>query len=326
MAEGAANWFQDVGFPLYQKYWTGPTQIDSQYGPDRFGQFMVDIVWGLYNSTAGAVNYLGGNWLKNRALFNIYEWLPTSDASAGKAYGLGYGISNEALRDWARTLDPAELSQMYASTPQGQQLNYFMRNVRGDFNASSMRSFSCYACPVGYAFTDPSYSSTDYRTTLPTSMAFIHTDVEAASPTTNTSMIIDRTGFTSPSDTLLHIMAVDIERDTNHLSSASNGTFNPASYSIYKNHQLLGEDSGSGIQTVNGYTGFDSKSMYVEVGGAMNLKDADGVSVVADVQVPRYSNGGRGATRTSICTRWWIPRGHTAKRRLCRGSTGTFWI
>ena len=56
-----------VGFPLYQKYWTGPTQIDSQYGPDRFDLFMVEsIMWSLYNSTGGAVNYLGGNWLKNR--------------------------------------------------------------------------------------------------------------------------------------------------------------------------------------------------------------------------------------------------------------------
>ena len=78
MTEGAANWYQDVGFPLYQKYWTGPVQIDSQYGPDRFGVFTTEIVWGLYNSTGGAVNYLSGNWLKNRALFDIYEFLPTS--------------------------------------------------------------------------------------------------------------------------------------------------------------------------------------------------------------------------------------------------------
>ena len=76
-------------------------------------------------------------------------------------------------------------------------LNYYMRQTRGDFTTASIKIGSCLACPAVYAFSDPTYASTDYRSVLPTSHAFIHTDAEATSPTTNTSMIIDRTGWTS---------------------------------------------------------------------------------------------------------------------------------
>jgi hypothetical protein len=295
MAEGAANWYQDVGFPLYQKYWTGPTQIDSQYGPDRFGVFTAEIIWGLYNSTGGAVNYLGGNWLKNRALFDLYELLPTS--GNGSNYGLAYGTSNLSLRNWSKLVDGPQYSQILNGSDEAAYLNYYMRQTRGDFTSSLIKIGSCLACPVAYAFSDPTYTSTDYTQLLPTSHAFIHTDVEATSPTTNTDMIIDRTGWTSANDTLLHIMAVDIERDTNHLSSTTNGTYNPASYSIYKHHQLLGEDSGTGLQAANGYTNWDSKSMYMEIGGIEDLKDANGTTVFADVEVPRYGDGGTGLNK-----------------------------
>jgi hypothetical protein len=295
MAEGAANWFQDVGFPLYQKYWTGPTQIDSQYGMDRFGLFIAEIVWGLYNSTGGAVNYLGGNWLKNRALFDLYEFLPTS--GNGNTYGIGYGTANLALRSWAKMADGPLFSQILNGTDEGAYLNYYMRQTRGDFTASSIKAGACLVCPVAYTFSDPTYTSKDYTSILPTSHAFIHTDAESTSPTTNTSMIIDRTGWTSSNDTLLHIMAVDVERDTNHLSSSANGSYNPASYSIYKRHQLLGEDSGTGLQTTLGYSNWDSKSMYMEIGGIANLKDANGTTVIADVEVPRYGDGGNGPNK-----------------------------
>ena len=195
MAEGAANWYQDVGFPLYQKYWTGPVQIDSQYGPDRFGVFTTEVVWGLYTATGGAVNYLSGNWLKNRALFDIYEFLPTS--GNGNTFGLGYGTSNLSLRNWSKLVDGPQFSQMLNGSDEAAYLNYYMRQTRGDFTTASIKIGSCLACPAVYAFSDPTYASTDYRSVLPTSHAFIHTDAEATSPTTNTSMIIDRTGWTS---------------------------------------------------------------------------------------------------------------------------------
>ena len=238
------------------------------------------------------MNYLGGNWLKNRALFDIYEFLPT--AGNGNTFGLGYGTSNLSLRNWSKLVDGPQFSQMLNGSDEAAYLNYYMRQTRGDFTTASIKIGSCLACPAVYAFSDPTYASTDYRSVLPTSHAFIHTDAEATSPTTNTSMIIDRTGWTSPNDTLLHIMAVDVERDTNHLSSASNGTYNPASYSIYKRHQLLGEDSGTGVQTNSGYTNWDSKSMYMEVGGIEDLKDPNGTTVISDVEVPRYADGGTG--------------------------------
>ena len=294
MAEGAANWFEDIGFPLYHKFWTGPAQIDSQYGPDRFGEFMDEIVQNLRNATGGVIDYTRGNWLKNRAMFDIYEWLPTSGPYTWSE-GLVWGTSALSLRNVTKGLDGGQLPALIAGSDEAQYLTYFAKNVRGDYTKSGLNIGSCYACPFYYAFSDPSSNGIDYRTLINTSKAFIHTDVEATSPTTNTSMIIDRTGFSSPSDTILHIMAVDVERDTNHLSSATTGSSNPASYSVYKNGYLLAEDLGRGVmRSAGGYVNWDQKSMYMEIGGIEDLKDSNGTTVFADVEVPRYADGGSG--------------------------------
>ena len=293
LAEGAANWWTDVAFPLYQAYWTGPTQIDSQYGIDRFGVFTETIVWSLYNSTGGAVNYLTGNWLKNRALFDIYEWLPTSGPHTWLE-GLVWGTSALSMRTLAKTVDPAMLSGMYPNADEGKYLNYWMRNIPGYFNAAGLRYGNCAACTTYYAFTDPSYPALDIRK-LPTARAFITTDAQSRCPRCNTDMIISRTGFTDSLDTLLHIMAVDVQRDTNHLSSVSNGSYNPASYSIYKHNYLLAEDRGNGVmRSAGGYVNWDDKSNYFEVGGKNYIKDGNGKDVIADVEVPRYGDGGTG--------------------------------
>ena len=293
LAEDAANWWTDVAFPLYQKYWTGPTQIDSQYGADRFGVFTESIVWSLYNSTGGAVNYLDGNWLKNRAMFDIYEWLPTSGPTTWYE-GLVWGTSALSLRNLAKTVDPPMLSGMYHTADEGKYLNYWMRNIPGYFSAAGLRFGNCAACSAYYVFTDPAYPALSIRK-LPSARAFITTDAEASCPRCNTDMIISRTGFTDSLDTMLHIMAVDVQRDTNHLSSVSNGSYNPASYSIYKHNYLLAEDRGNGVmRSAGGYVNWDDKSNYFEVGGANKIKDANGKTVIADVEVPRYGDGGTG--------------------------------
>ena len=172
-------------------------------------------------------------------------------------------------------------------------LNYYMRQTRGDFTTASIKIGSCLACPAVYAFSDPTYTSTDYRSVLPTSHAFIHTDAEATSPTTNTSMIIDRTGWTSRMTPCCTSWRWTWN-GTPTIFRAPHGTYNPASYSIYKRHELLGEDSGTGVQTNSGYTNWDSKSMYMEVGGIEDLKDPNGTTVFSDVEVPRYADGGTG--------------------------------
>jgi hypothetical protein len=297
LAEAAANWWTDVAFPLYQAYWTGPTQIDSQYGSDRFGLFTESIVWSLYQSTGGAVNYLRGNWLKNRAMFDMYEWLPTSGPKTWYE-GLVWGTSALSLRNLSKTVDPAMLSGMYHTADEGKYLNFWMRHIPGYFNASGLRYGNCAACTAYYVFTDPSYPAWD-MTKLPTARAFITTDAASACPRCNTDMIISRTGFTDSMDTVLHIMAVDVQRATNHLSSASNGSYNPGSYSIYKHNYLLAEDRGNGVmRSAGGYVNWDEKSNYFEVGGKNQIKTADGKSVIADVEVPRYGDGGTGPNQS----------------------------
>ena len=296
LAESAANWWTDVGFPLYQKYWTGPTQIDSQYGPARFDLFSESIAWSLYNSTGGAVNYLRGNWLKNTAMLNIYEWLPTSSPTTWLE-GLVWGTSALSLRNLSKTLDPAMLSGMYHSADEGKYLNFWMRNVPGYFSAAGLRFNNCWACTAYYVFTDPSYPTLSIKT-LPTARAFITTDAEDSCPRCNTDMIISRTGFSDPMDTMLHIIAVDVQRDTNHLSSASNGSYNPGSYFIYKHNYLLAEDRGNGVMRSGGYVNWDEKSNYFEIGGTNKIKDANGKTVIADVEVPRYGDGGTGPNQS----------------------------
>jgi hypothetical protein len=299
LAEGAANWFQDVGFPLYQKYWTGPTQIDSQYGPDRFGEFITAIVWGLYNATGGAVNYLSDRWLKDRLMLNLYQILPTSTPTAIR--NVAYGTSNLAQSNWSKTLDQVTMPTMTAGSPEASYMGYFRANVRGDFTASLIQQGACIACGYAYAFSDPSDPATDYRTQINTARAFIYRNAAgvAACPTCNTDMVISRTGFSDPNDTLLFINAVDEERASNHLSNSSTGSWDPGNYYIYKHHYLIAGDSGTGLQDANGYSNvWDQKTNYFEVGGTANLKNANGTTVIGDVEVTRYADGGNGTNKS----------------------------
>ena len=286
LAEAAANWWNDSGWPLQKKYWTGFAQVDSGYFKVRVHPYVQSICLALYNATSGSVNYLSGNWLKNSLMVYVYGHLPTATPYP-QISGWGGGVTQMSVEKiFGLPLGIAA----YADSNEAKYANYWLRNMWRYWNSTTLASMTNGYTWFYYPFIDPSMSDLDSKA-LPTQRAFITTDLGDLFPNYNTGHIISRTGWSSPQDTLLHIYAYDVDRFSYHLSSTS-GPTNPGSYSIYKSHYLLADDLGHGIVVYDGaYNNWDQKSNYIEVGGTSNLKNPNGVNVRVDVETPRYSAG-----------------------------------
>jgi hypothetical protein len=315
LAEDALNTWNDVVFQLAHKYWSGPTQIDSQY-KETLQYYAEEIANAAYNATGGAVNYFSGNWLQNTAELEIYAYLPTAGGSVSNQWSLAYGGSNLCYNPITRVADPPAFSDVFQSINPSLSAytNYWEQTTRGDFTPSAINTDGCLFCSMTYMHTDPAFTQTDYRTALLSSHAFITPDTLATCATCNTNMIIDRTGFSSATDTMMDITAWTIERVSNQLMNSNTGAWNPADYRIWKNHEMLGDDVGSGVQCVsggsgNGYTAWDNSyptpsagmNMAMEVGGTVNLIAPQGLGPSTDaiVLTPRYADGGTGANKNT---------------------------
>jgi hypothetical protein len=129
-----------------------------------------------------------------------------------------------------------------------------------------------------YAFTDPTYPSTDMTTTdVPTGASLNR--VDATSGTTYPqSVLISRTGYSKVDDTLLNLYGMG-EEFIDHNAPCDGATcWYPGDYRIFKGNYLLAPDGGTAFGGKSTAWGSywdnegGAKSGYIEIGGTYNLR------------------------------------------------------
>lgn len=286
--------FYSNQLPIIETYWTGFHLMGAAYGGDRpthTARFkeIIDI------SINGTPPSMGTIWDKDFLYHAIMNWAPSCaniepqwGADGYYAYSF-YPISSIATIGWI-----APVFYVNHNANEGQWYNWILQNrlsicsAFGNSPGSSLLytnsgmgggANQVFGQEFSYLYMSPSFTATS-----PTVNAVVLNQVDGGGTTWPQGVLISRTGYSSITDTLLDFYGMG-EYFSDHNFPYCGGSINnycgyPGDYRIFKGIYMLTADGSiesSPFTTIaSDYNGGGPNSNYMEIGGAYNLKAADG--------------------------------------------------
>ncbi len=227
VTRAADSWLGNI-YPRNRDMWTGFQQGGStNYGPGRQLSLNYMIIAALKSIPRGespSLDLTDGSWLLGQTDAFLYTSLPTAPA-AFVPWGQPdiASTSAYAAHQWA----PFQTFLLGPSSQSARHWNYWQRELTSQYTSSNLlQGVNKRLIPFALMYWQESDARTDYRVALPTEKAFATVD-----GTANRALAawVSRTGWTSPSDTLVFVASMSLTWTTDHL-----GTGAPGAYKIFK--------------------------------------------------------------------------------------------